>query len=107
MAFDREQKLKQLEKVSNMDKVLENIEQFIRPYTKRDIFFDVSTRNNNKYMIKGDFTKNKFIHFGHIKYEDFTKHNDETRRLAFMKRNSKWLNYPPNTAAFLSYILLW
>jgi len=107
MGFNRELKMKKLEKVSDYDKVLENVNQYFRPYTKKDIYFDVSTRKYNKYMIKGDFTKNKFIHFGHIDYEDYTKHKDETRRNAFLTRNSKWLNELPNTPAFLSYILLW
>ena len=33
------------------------------------------------------------IHFGHPDYEDFTEHNDETRRLNYLKRHvtkEKW-----------------
>ena len=72
-----------------------------------DIEFDVSTRKNKKYMIRGDMTNNKWVHFGQMNFEDFTKHNDEDRRKKFRSRNNKWIYRPIYSPAFLSYILLW
>ena len=78
-----------------------------------DIFADtpfqleLSTRKNKKYMITGDFTNNRWIHFGRMNYEDFTKHKDHFRRNNFANRNRAWRNMPINTPAFLSYNLLW
>ena len=67
----------------------------------------ISTRKNKKYMIRGEFTNNKWIHFGQMNYEDFTKHKDHIRRNNFANRNRAWRNKPINTPAFLSYNLLW
>lgn len=107
MVFDREKKLNVLKKYSDIDKVKEQIEQFLLPYMKDPIEFDVSTRKDKKYMIRGKFTNNKFIHFGQMGYEDYTKHGSTKRRMAFKERNNKWINKPVYSPAFLSYILLW
>jgi hypothetical protein len=50
---------------------------------------------------------NKWIHFGQMFYEDFTKHNDQKRRENFLKRNYKWKNAPKYSPAYLAYHLLW
>ena len=53
---------------------------------------------------------NKFIHFGQLGYDDFTKHKDEQRRQAYLARANKikgnWIQdkYSPNN---LSIKLLW
>ena len=68
----------------------------------------VSTRKNKKYMIMND--DNKWIHFGQMNYEDFTKHKDKQRQELYLKRASKikgeWKTniYSPN---ILSIVLLW
>jgi len=67
----------------------------------------LSTRKNKKYMIRGEFTNNKWIHFGEMGYEDYTKHKDEERRDKFLSRNRAWRNMPADSPAFLSYQLLW
>lgn len=72
-----------------------------------NIEIDISTHKNKKYMIRGDFTDNKWVHFGMMGYEDFTKHGDENRRHNFIKRNSSWAYRPNYTHAFLSFHLLW
>ena len=52
----------------------------------------------------------KKVHFGHIDYQDFTKHNDLKRREAYLNRayniRGKWLDnkYSPNN---LAINLLW
>jgi hypothetical protein len=67
----------------------------------------LSERKHKKYAIEND---GKFIHFGDKRFEDFTKHNDEKRRLNYLKRASNikgdWMHnkYSPN---MLSIILLW
>ena len=46
-----------------------------------------STRKNKKYMIMND--DNKYIHFGHSRYEDFTKHQDLKRLNNYLSRATK------------------
>ncbi len=64
---------------------------------------------NKKYAIFDPHT-NKYIHFGHIDYEDFTKHHDFLRRENYLKRSGKikgkWKNnhYSPN---WLSRNIIW
>lgn len=81
-------------------------------YKKAKIIFNefelgLSTRINKKYMIKGKFTKDKWVHFGEMGYEDFTKHGDTFRQQLFKNRNKAWSSSSKNTPAFLSYHLLW
>lgn len=53
---------------------------------------------------------NKWIHFGQMGYEDYTKHRDENRRMNYLNRASKikghWKTnkYSPNN---LAIHLLW
>jgi len=91
-----------LNKYSNFKTVNDNAK---RLYNK-EVF--LSTRKNKKYMIKND--NNKFVHFGQLKYEDFTKHLDKQRQELYLKRATKirgsWKDniYSPN---MLSIVLLW
>ena len=64
----------------------------------------VSPRKNKKYsmMING-----KWVHFGDLRYADFTGHGDERRRELFRKRNAKWATSNKDTPAYLAYHLLW
>ena len=50
---------------------------------------------------------NKLVHFGDQRYEDYTKHKDNTRRDNFKKRNIKWGYAPKYSPAWLSFWLLW
>jgi hypothetical protein len=87
---------------SNPYKVYHNAVKFFG----NNVEIRLSTRKNKKYMIKNPYT-NKWVHFGKMPYEDFTKHNDKERQKRFKIRNYKWrdkINYSP---AFLSYHLLW
>jgi hypothetical protein len=66
-----------------------------------------STRKNKKYMVL-DSKTNKYIHFGDRRYQDYSKHQDEERRLKFQSRNKHWLNgIKLLSPAYLSTILLW
>ena len=49
----------------------------------------VSTRADKKYMVL-DPTTNKYVHFGQMGYQDFTKQqNDEERRKRYLARATK------------------
>lgn len=67
----------------------------------------LSTRKDKKYMIKSPYTRDKWVHFGSMDYQDYTKHKDKERRRKFLIRNHKWKTMPTYTPAFLSYYLLW
>lgn len=66
----------------------------------------LSPNKSKKYSIINPLT-NKIVHFGQMGMEDYTKHLDEARREAFLKRNHKWKDAEPYTPAWLSYYLLW
>lgn len=65
-----------------------------------------SFKRGKKYMVLDD--DEKWVHFGAMEYEDYTKHKDKERRERFLTRSSGWKNlndtYSP---AFLSRVLLW
>ena len=68
-----------------------------------------STNKNKKYKIY-DPINEKWVNFGQMGYEDFTKHGDEIRRNKYLLRSSgikgNWRNnpYSPNN---LSRNILW
>jgi hypothetical protein len=66
----------------------------------------ISPRKDKKYRIYNPNTE-KYVDFGQMMYEDFTKHKDEDRRRRFRTRNARWANSPKYSASWLSYYLLW
>ena len=107
MAIDKSHpKYKQLLLVSNPSKVIKNADKYLG---KNNYELFVSDRNDKKYMIINN-ANGKKIHFGNIRYEDFTRHNDETRRNSYLSRATKirgnWANnkFSPN---LLAINLLW
>jgi hypothetical protein len=68
-----------------------------------------SKNPNKKYDICDENTK-KWVHFGQLGYEDYTKHKDKNRRKNYLARSSKikgkWKNnkYSANN---LSRNILW
>jgi hypothetical protein len=66
----------------------------------------LSTHKNKKYAILNPET-GQWIHFGQFGFQDYTKHKDEKRKLAFQRRNAKWKNMETYTPGFLSYHILW
>ena len=66
---------------------------------------EISTRKDKKYMIMDE--EGHVKHFGLMGYQDYTKHQDETRRDAFRRRNHRWKDAPKYSPAYLSYYLLW
>ena len=89
-----------LYKYSNPIEVERKAKQLISP----TITVYKSTKPDKKYMI---FHNNKFIHFGQMKFDDMTKHNDIHRQNKFLSRNHKWKNSKMFSPAWLSYHLLW
>ena len=65
-----------------------------------------STRKNSKYMIWNPY-KDKYTHFGSMKYQDYTLHENKERRDKFRIRNKKWADAEIYSPAFLSYYILW
>jgi len=67
-----------------------------------------STKKDKKYMIQDP--DGKWVHFGQMKYEDFTKHGDQTRRENYLKRASgmkgNWKSNPYSANA-LAMRILW
>lgn len=80
-------------------------------YLGSDAILYKSSNPRKKYMIY-DPKKGAYVHFGSMKppYEDYTKHEDEDRRLRYLSRalnmKGKWQNnmYSPNN---LSIFVLW
>jgi len=66
----------------------------------------ISTRKNKKYMLYNPTTE-KYIHFGEMLFEDYTKHGDNNKRMKFITRNQIWSQNDVYSAGFLSYYLLW
>ncbi len=95
-------KLINLRQYSDPKQVIQNVKE----YLGNDIQLFMSTRNNKKYMIQHPQT-NKWIHFGQMGMEDFTKHKDKKRQDNFKKRNAKWSKQDKYTPGWLSYYLLW
>lgn len=70
-----------------------------------------SEKPNKKLKIKkGD----KWIHFGHPAYQDFSTHRDRTRQKSYCKRaggirdkNGRLTGNDPNSANFYAMRLLW
>jgi len=77
--FDPNKKTEIL-KYSNPNKALDNAIK----YLKKDIVFALSTKKTKKYMVQRP--DGKWVHFGAMGYQDFTKHKDKKRQLAYLKR---------------------
>ena len=93
------------QKYSNVEKVSDNLNIVFD--NDPNLEFKISTRKNKKYMVKGEFSRNKWIHFGQMGYQDYTYHNNDIRRLNFKNRNIRWSNSKVDSPAFLSYYILW
>ena len=65
----------------------------------------VSNRADKKYVYTSDKTGKK-IHFGST-MSDYTSHKDKKRQASFKARNAAWKSAPKESAANLSYKLLW
>ena len=65
-----------------------------------------STRKNKKFMITTP--DNIKVHFGDIRYQDFTMHKNKERKELYIQRHQARENWNDlNTAGFWSRFLLW
>jgi hypothetical protein len=85
------------------------VQQKAIKYFNKNVQVFPSNKPKKKYMILNPNT-NKYIYFGQMGYEDFTKHKDLRRRQNYLKRSANikgnWKDnpYSPNN---LSRYLLW
>ncbi len=98
------EKWNQLIFYSNPIQVLKNAKKYLN---NDDVY--LSTRKDKKYMIQRP--DKKWIHFGQMGYEDFTKHQDEERRKRYLARatkikNGNWKD-DPYSSNNLAIHLLW
>ena len=83
--------------------------QKAKQYLGNNVDFQLSNKPAKKYMIWDPHIM-KWIYFGQMGYEDFTKHNDSQRRYNYLRRTAnikgKWREnkYSPNN---LSRHILW
>ena len=98
-------KEKEILNYSNPKKVYEKA----KSYLGQNVKIELSNNPHKKYMVLDPHT-NKWVHFGQMGYEDFTKHKDPVRRhnylqrTLFMKGNWRMNKYSPNN---LSRNILW
>ena len=92
-------------KYSNPKVVYENAKY----YLGKDVILKLSDKPTKKYMILNPNT-NKWVYFGQMGYEDFTKHNDPKRRENYMRRTANirgnWKDNP-YSSNMLSRKILW
>ena len=56
-------------------------------YLGKTAKIQLSTKKDKKYMVTTP--DGRHVHFGQMKYEDFTKHGDKTRRKNYLRRSAK------------------
>jgi len=80
-----------------------------KKYLGKNVIIKLSTNVNKKYMVFNPIKK-KFIHFGQMGYEDFTKHHDKARQTNYLNRSAgikgDWES-DPYSANNLSRNILW
>ena len=80
-----------------------------KEYLGKDVIIRLSDKAAKKYMLFNPET-HKWIYFGQMGYQDFTKHNDPVRRSNYLRRTENmkgnWRDnkYSPNN---LSRNILW
>jgi len=90
----------ELYKVSLPDEVQVKLSKFLN----QDVLLLVSPKKNKKYRVF-DEKNEKFIDFGDIRFEDFTKHKDDKQRQRYLNRatntkgNWKKNKFSPNNLA--------
>lgn len=96
-----------LENVSDMNEVkrLANKLLSTKYYDGGVVPLAVSNRKGKKFMIQSP--DGKWIHFGDINLEDYTKHKDEDRLDRFLTRNRRFKDADTFTPAWMAYHLLW
>lgn len=86
-------------KYSNPKQVVKKAKQYLGKNTR----ILKSTRKGKKYMV----FHNKWIHFGAMGYEDYTKHQNKTRRHNYLTRSAGIHGDSKYSANQLSRNILW
>jgi hypothetical protein len=77
-------------------------------YLGKDIQVYLSSKKDKKYMVQNP--EGKWIHFGQMEFQDFTKHKDLKRRKSYLSRTAnmrgEWKDNP-YSANNLSRNILW
>lgn len=87
----------------------EQVQRMANKYLGKTSKVYPSTKKEKKYMV-WDPKNEKWVHFGQLGYEDYTKHKDKSRRKNYLTRsrnikgNWKKNKYSPNN---LSIHILW
>ena len=81
----------------------EIVYQRAKKYLGKHVNIRKSTRKGKKYMV----FHNKWIHFGALGYEDYTKHKNKTRRHNYLTRSSGIHGDDKYSANQLSRNILW
>jgi len=89
----------ELRKYSNPRKVVARAKQ----YLGKNVKILRSTRKGKKYMV----FHNKWIHFGAMGYEDYTKHQNKSRRKNYLTRSAGIHDAGKYSANQLSRHILW
>jgi hypothetical protein len=89
----------ELRKYSDPQKVVAKAKQ----YLGKNVNIRRSTRRGKKYMI----FHNKWIHFGAMGYEDYTKHKNKSRRHNYLTRSAGIHDNGKYSANQLSRHILW
>ena len=97
---------------------MDDIKQYSNPkvvfknakkYLGKDVNIQLSNKPVKKYMVLNPNT-NKWVYFGQIGFEDYTKHKDEKRRENYLKRTANirgnWKDNP-YSGNMLSRKILW
>ena len=77
----------------------------LKKYYGDDVDLYLSSSKNKKYMVFNE--DGKKVHFGDLRFSDWTKHKDKQKRNNFRNRNKRWADADIFTPAHLSYYILW
>lgn len=83
----------------------EKVYALARKLFGEDVQIKPSTRKGKKYMIMNP--DGKWISFGQVGYEDYSKHLDDKRKASYLKRTAKKSDTDPYSANNLARKLLW
>ena len=89
---------------TNPKKVYKNFVKF--GFKKDGSKLKPSTRSDKKWMVL-DPNTGKWVHFGAMGYEDYTKHNDKIRRKKYWSRMGRFESAYKYSPGYLSLVLLW
>ena len=92
-----------MESVTNAKRVNKNFVKY--GYSKESEILP-STRKNKKWMVF-DPNKERWVHFGDKRYEDYTVHQDKERRENYHNRMGRFKDAYKYSPGYLSLVLLW